>query len=888
MNPRLGFGVLLAFGCASGVGARPAVPPHASGDVATAGNVAVAETDAPRVLQPDWGERGERPRTYDLKHVRFAVDFDMPGRAIAGEVTNVVAPLEAGLREIEFDSEELAITKATVDGKNALFSVGAKTVKVAVDPPAPAGKDLAVTLTYHGTPRNGLHWVGPENGYPTKPREVWSQGWKMDNHFWLPTWDFPNDRTSWEAILTVPADLTAVSNGTLVDTKSGPRPGTRTWHYRMAEPNVTYLITVAIGPWERYADSWRGRPVEYFVPDGSGEAKARRSFGRTPDIMEFFSTQAMGVPYAWPKYAQVAVDEFMFGGMENVSSTLQTALVLHDERAHLDAQDEGLVAHELAHQWFGDLLTGRSWDHLWLSEGFATYFAALWTEHSEGDAPFRDEMARSQDGAHEQDDPKHPIALAETYFTRSQDPDAFFSLAYTKGSSVLHMLRFVVGDTAFRKAIEHYVTAHREQLVDSEDLRRAFADVTGQPLEWFFQEWVYGAGIPDFEVSARWDAKRSVEVVTVKQVQKVGGLVPYFRMPVDLAIVVDGKKAVHRVWVSRAEDQFELPATRKPQLVRFDEGGWLLKTLRFQKPTAELVWQLEHDPSWAGQAEAIVDLTDKVRDDDATNALVRFAGGNAAVSVRTRATLALGTRRQSDRARKALLFALESSGSGERGTRDAARIRAAAARALAGFAGNEVATALEHHLQEDPSYATRAASVRSLGRVLGKAGFDQIAAAQAQPSQEDRVAVAALETMAEVDLQRALPRLLAAAEPGQSYALRLHGLEILGRISPGLEGAARSRIFDVLDRGMSADYYRAREVALRALASLGGPRAQARLERASREEADPVFRRSAERAAERAKKGVGLIEEIDRLEQRVSDLERELRGEFKRSSDANR
>jgi aminopeptidase N len=893
MKSRLLLGLCTVIGCASSPNSRPAGPPHGATASAASdsagGHASATESKGPRILQPDWGERGERPRTYDLKHIRFALDFDLTGRTIAGEITNVVAPFESGLREIEFDSEELTITKATVDGKNAEFTVGPKTVKVALDHSVPPGQDVRVTLTYHGKPRTGLHWVGPEHGYPDKAREVWSQGEDMDNHFWLPTWDYPNDRTSWEAILTVPADLTAVSNGVLVDTKPGPRAGTKTWHYKMEQPNVTYLIAVAIGPWERYADTWRGKPVEYFVPKGTGEAMARRSFGRTPEMLEFFSQKAMGVEYAWPKYAQVAVNEFVVGGMENVSNTLQTALTLHDERAHLDQQSEGLVAHELAHQWFGDLMTCRSWDHLWLNEGFATYFGALWTEHSEGEAAFRAEMARNQDGAREEDDAKDPIALAETYFTRAQDRSFPGRLVYTKGSSVLHMLRFVVGDQVFAKGIQHYVQTNRDRTVDSEDLRRAFADVTGQPLEWFFQEWVYGAGVPEFAVDAAWDAKHNVEVVTVKQQQKVGGLVPYFRMPVDLAIVEGGKKSVHRVWVSQAENRFELPAAHRPQLVRFDEGGWLLKTLKFDKPTKELAWQLEHDETWAGKAEAIAALADKVNDDDATVALARLAGSSAAVSLRTRAEAALGARRTSDRARKALLAALEAKGTGQTGARDAARVRTAAAKALGGFAGNgEVATALENHLGSDDSYATRAASVRALGRVLGKQALDTIAAASTQKSWQDQVAVAAIETMADVDPQRALPRLLAAAEPGQPYALRVRAFDVLGRISPELEGAERAHVYDALDRGMEADYYRARMTALRAMGSLGGTRAQERLERASKEEADPGYRKTAERTAGQVKKGVALKEENDRLKQRVNDLERELRGEVKHPAGARR
>ncbi|HJZ88586.1 MAG TPA: M1 family aminopeptidase, partial [Polyangia bacterium] len=823
----------------------------------------------PHILIPDWGTRGERARSYDLNHIRFAIDFDLTKRHIRGRVTNVVAPFTDDLKAIELDAEELHILSARIDGRPARFTTGKKSVQVALDRPARAGVPLEVTLEYEGTPRTGLHWVGPEPGYPDKPLEVWSQGEDMNNHFWLPMWDYPNDRTTWESFLTVPAELTAVSNGSLVGVEAGPRPGTRTFHYKMAEPNVTYLIAVAVGPWERYADAWQGRPVEYFVPRGTGEVTARRSFGQTPDMIDFFSKHAIGVDYPWPKYAQTAVAEFVVGGMENVSSTLQTDLTLHDERWHLDQTSESLVAHELAHQWFGDLLTCRSWDHLWLNEAFATYFEVLYAEHLRGRDELEMEMWKNQTQAKEGDDPESPQPLVQTYFTRTDDRPS--RAVYSRGSSVLHMLRFVVGDARFRRVIQHYVEKNRGRTVDSEDLRRSVAEVTGQPLEWFFQEWVYGAGVPELEVSASWDPAKKQEVVVVKQTQKVGGAVPYFRMPVDIALVIGGKKELHRVWMAQAEDRFELPARERPQMVRFDDGGWILKTLKFDRSTEELSWQLANSDHLSARMEAIDGLGEKLTDERATEALTRVLGQpKAHWAVRARAAEALAARKKSTAARKALLSALED---------PEARVRTATAKALGSFNGDqEVALALQQHLQSDRSYATQAAAVHALGQVLGKAGFDVVASGLAIPSQRDRVGTAALETMAEIDPGRALPRLLEAAAVGKPYPLRMSALSALARASADVDGADKLRIYEVLDQGLRADYYRARLAALRALGQLGGERAQARLERAAKEEIDPGFRRAAQRLAEQVKKGVALKDENTRLKRRVEELEKELRG----------
>jgi aminopeptidase N len=824
---------------------------------------------SPHVLSPDWGERGERARSYDLKHIRFALDIDPKARHIRGEVTSTVAPFADGATEIELDAEELHILEARVGGRSASFQVGPKSVKVRLPQPVAAGSDVDVTLRYEGNPRNGLHWVGPEPGYPDKPLEVWSQGEDTDNHFWLPTWDYPNDRTTWESALTVPADLVAVSNGQFLGDAPGPRPGTRTWRYRMAEPNVTYLIAIAVGPWERFTDSWRGKPVEYFVPRGTGEATARRAFGDTPAMIEYFSRQAIGVDYPWSKYAQIAVAEFVVSGMENVSATLQTDRALRDERGALDHSSETLVAHELAHQWFGDLLTCRSWDHLWLNEGFATYFEVLYLEHRRGRDEMQAEMAQNQRRAVEEDDVGAPAPLVETYFTRDHSKQPL-ELVYTRGSSVLHMLRFVLGDRAFFRVIHEYVTHHRGKSVDSEDLRRVIADVTGQPLEWFFQEWVYGAGWPAFEVTASWDATRKVEQVVVKQTQKVGGLVPYFRMPVDIKLVAGGKRQVHRVWVSQAEDRFELPAAQPPSLVAFDDGDWLLKTVHFEKSTADLVWQLEHDDQLAGRLQATHDLAERVTDPAATAALaqaLRSRGGHQ--KLREELAEALSNRRRGPVAQSALLAGLSDPD---------AHVRAAVAEALGAFVGQtDVAEALERTMTSDRSYATQGAAIKSLGRVLGRPGFEVVSRGLALRSPEERVATAAMEALAELDPVRALPRVLEAASAGRPYAMRLRALATLGRMASDIDGSERGRVFEALDQALAADYYRARTSAIRALGRLGGERARERLERAAREEASPEFRKLAKRTAESVKSGVTLKDENQRLKRRVEQLERELR-----------
>ncbi|MBI3847144.1 MAG: HEAT repeat domain-containing protein [Planctomycetes bacterium] len=805
-------------------------------------------------LVPTWGGRSEHARAYDLIDVRFSIDFDLDKQHIRGEVTNTISPILDGMHEAVFDSEDLKITKASIDGHDARFLTDPKHVIVPLDRAAKAGEKIAVTITYEGNPTNGLHWVGPEPGYPDKPKQCWSQGEDMDNHFWIPTWDYPNDRATTECFLTCADDLVAVSNGVLVDSKPGPRAGTKTWHYKMDQPYVTYLIDVAIGPFERFADDFHGKPVEYFVNKGVGEATARRSFGDTPDMLAFFS-EKIGVEYPWPKYAQVAVTEFVVGGMENVSATLQTDSTLHDERSHLDTSSEGLVSHELAHQWWGDYLTCRDWSHLWLNEGFATYFQVLYAEHKRGTDELRLQMRRNQanttgggggrgrgrGGDAGERVEQQPKPLVSTGWTRTGDDQSFN--VYNKGASVLHMLRFVLGDDAFWKAMGHYCRKNALQLVDSRAFQVAINEATGQPLEWFFEEWVTGSGTPAYEVTASWDGATMTETLVVKQTQKVGGAVPLFRMPVDVKFVIDGKKTVRRIWVTKAEESFSFPLEGRPQLVRFDDGGWICKTLKFEKTTEDLLFQLTADDDLIGRLEAMDALADQTSDDRVVDALAHCLASKDHKDLRDDAARALGKRKDSAVARQALVAALADPES---------TVRGGAAAALGAWEKDaDVYAALKHLLETDPSYRVRTSSLRAMRRIKGADAWDDLVAARAIPSFRDQISDAAIESLADIDGARALPVLLEEAAYGKPYPTRFTAMSALARQAKSASDEDKKKIFEVLEKGLDDRYFRARSAAIRAVADAGDVAAKPKLQKLVDEARDERFKGAAKAALDR-------------------------------------
>jgi aminopeptidase N len=784
-------------------------------------------------------------RTYDLQHLHFDLSFDFAKRGVHGSATSTIEPLGAELREVEFDAEGLRVSAARVNGAPARTRTENKKLIVELAHPAKPGEQLEVRVDYECTPTTGLHWSGPEPGYESKTQQCYSQGQSENNHYWLPIHDYPNDRATWSCVLRVPSDMTAVSNGKLLDVRDEPGGATRAWKYAMDKPNCTYLISVAVGPWERYADEWRQIPVEYFVAKGTGEARARRSFGKTPEMLEFFS-EWTGVPYPWDKYSQTAVAEFVVGGMENVSATTQTDQTLHDEKTHLERNSEGLVAHELAHQWWGDYLTCNGWRHLWLNEGFATYFTALWTEHSKGLDAYRlymDSQRRSFLAADSQSEPRALVTTPE-----NRRGDAASAHVYTKGSSVLHMLRFVVGDDNFRRALSLYAKRHALGLVETRDLERAFADATGRGLEWFWQEWVYYQGAPSFDVAHAFDAGSGNCVVTVKQTHKISALTPVFKMPVDLLFgFADQRFEIKKVWIDAAENRFSFTFPARPLFVRFDEGSWIACRLTHARTAEELCAQAKFDPDVVGRKEAcerLGELISQKDDETVIEALAGVARGKDRKEVREAAVRAMKASK-SPAARAAKLALLKD---------EEANVRLVSADGLESASkDSSVSAALQELLRSDPAYGPRAAAMRSLA-AAGAESWDSAMEAANQASEREIVRNAGLDALAKLDPARAFPILLTSARGGAPYDSRERALELLVSMAtkndpkaPLPEGGAAA-VAESVRAAAESNNWRLRYDAIRLMGQLDDPGLGEALARIAKESRDPQDVRAAEGA----------------------------------------
>jgi aminopeptidase N len=761
----------------------------------------------PVEVKPSYGamreDRGTESRVADLIKVRVRLQLDEKADKFSGDVTNEVAWIAAGATDVWFDAEDMKISAAKIDGKDAAFKQDEHRVHVTLPAPAVYGAKAAIELDYAvDHPKRGLWFVHPTPEEPNLLDEIWSQGESEDTRHWIPTWDYPSDRTAFEGEFTVRDGLTVVSNGKLVE-KKARGDGWTTWRWSIDFPFATYLISLCVGHYERWADDWHGIPVEYYVQQGVGEAKARRSFGQTPDALEFFSTK-IGVNYPYAKYSQTCVQHFIAGGMENISATTQTDSTLHDEREHLDRDSQGLMAHELAHQWFGDYLTCRTWRHLWLNEGFADFFEALYRRQVRGEDDFRLEMRNEQRQAAASMNRGAPRPLVESFFNRAPDGDGN-NAVYVRGSSTLHMIRAQLGDDLWWKAIHHYVTKHAGQLVDSRDFEIAIEEATGKNLHWLFEEYCYLGGHPKFAVTQSYDVDKKEVVLQVKQTQDTSNMVPVFAYPVPIEVVCKEGRVTHTVWVRTKEQEIRLPAPSAPQMVAFDSGNFMLKEVDFKKSAAELAFIAQGgDPDVVARLSAVEQLADvaEVDRDLARKTLAAVLAGKDHRDLRAGAADGLGK--------------LGGAGAGAAltaGVKDGeSRVRRASVAALGriakelGDAKDGVAQALAEVLRNDLSYGVQQAACDALAKIGAEAGKGTVAdtavvalrAATDFPSPNDRVGSAALRARLALNDGMAVDEVFKMVAPGGDPKRRSLGLASIGGLSDAQLGGRRDEAIALL------------------------------------------------------------------------------------------
>ena len=703
------------------------------------------------VPPPNW----TRSHDYDVQHYRLNVSFDWKQKMVMGETTITLRPFANNFKQLELDAGDMTIKSVTLAGGKTLEYKydGKEKLRVMLDHPYAAGQELSVTVGYSAVPKKpGLVFITPNESDSSKPYQIWSGGESELNHYWFPCYDYPNDRATSELLATVEDKYQVISNGALIDVKRDAAKKTATYHWKMEQPFSSYLISIVVGEFAEIKQSYAGIPISTFVPKNKVE-DGRASLGKIDDMMKFFSEQT-GVKYPYAKYAQIAVRDFP-GGLENITATSLLDTAILSARARLDNSSDGLIAHELSHQWFGDYLTCRDWSELWLNESFATYFAHLYAEHDKG----RDEMLYGVLKDQQQylqnwaQGKRRPIVN-----NRYTDPDATFDVyAYQRGGAVLHMLRFVIGDEAWWKAINHYLKTNALKNVETTQLKIAIEEATGQNLAWFFDQWVLKMGHPEFEVSYTYDDAAKAVKLKVKQTQKAPERSPYpvvdvFQMPVEIGLTTASGERVERVWIDKAEQEFSLAVEAKPLMVSFDRGNYLIKTLKFEKPKEELIYQVRRDADVMGRIWAASELK-KFSDDEVTRTLGEVLAQDAFWGAKIEAARTLSTFRT--KASKAALML---------GAKDAkSAVRREVVRGLGLLKDKTLDDFFISVITHDQSYDTMGEAAIALGATESPKALDVLVKLLDQAREREVVGLSALQGLRTLNDPRAVTALEAFA-----------------------------------------------------------------------------------------------------------------------------
>ena len=544
------------------------------------------------------GSNSTPNRQVDILHSIIDIKVDIISEQVIGKVSHKFSPLGISVSSFDLDAEDMVIRRVRLGNKDIPFFQSEKKLHIDLIKNYSWSDTLDLTINYSANPRTGLYFFKPDSLYPNRKLQAWTQGEETDNHHWVPLYDYPNERATFECKITVDKNLKAISNGELVSIKDN-KDDTRTYHWRENFAMVSYLISFVIGDYVKIEDNYEDLPVAYWVyPENQSEAF--RSFGKTPDMLKYFN-KLTGVSYPFEKYDQIIVSEFMWGGMENITLTHNTDRTMHDSKAQPDHSSDGLVAHELAHQWYGNMITTRNWANIWLNEGFATYFSRLYLTkdlgEDEGDYIRFNEIR----GFKSADKRKRRPTVDYNY----EEPfELFSSHVYAKGSLILNMLHDVLGDDGFWRSIKHYTAKNKLKNVETVDLKKSIEVTTGQNLDWFFKQWVYEPGFPDYDVSWTYNQRNKLLSLRVKQIQDLK-TTSLFKMPINV-LIDNGTVEEHVIWVEDLDSVFKIHTDKRPRMVVFNSGLKVPSNLKMQKSVSDLKYQLVNAPNvldriWASQ-----------------------------------------------------------------------------------------------------------------------------------------------------------------------------------------------------------------------------------------------------------------------------------------------
>ncbi len=813
----------------------------------------------------------------EVQHIDLRLEPHLAARALDGVCTTTVRALDEPVDRLRLNAVDLQISSAERDGKALEFERRNGTVSVVFDPPLDPGESTSFALTYRvENPRHGLFFIEPTAQYPDKLAHAWTQSQDENARFWFPCLDYPHSKQTTSATIVVPKGHFALSNGALVERKDD---GDKTiFTYRQDVPHSTYLMTLVAGPFVEVDQGTAGErkiPVSYYVLPGR-EDDGDRAFHNTPRMVDVFE-QRTGTAYPYARYSQIAVSDFIFGGMENTSATTQTDRTLHDETAHLDFSSDPLVSHELAHQWFGDLLTCRDWSHAWLNEGFATYFECVWREADLGYDEYLYDVFGCVSRYIDEDSHRYrrPIVC-----NRFRDPIELFDRhLYEKGGAVLHMLRGELGDARFWRSIRAYVAENAKRNVETIDFIRAIEDATGRNVRGFFDQWVFRGGHPELEVNVAWDGERKAATVTIDQKQKVDEENPAYKFDLVLGFcaavaekpannagsgLLEGERRV-RITIEGQHETITIPLDAEPKLVRIDPGAFVLGSVKYVTAVDFNVATLQGDADVVARIRAARALA-KDGSQPAREALKKAFTADPFWGVLEEAAGALGGTK-APWAREILLEAL---------SHEHPKVRRGVAAALGNFRDASVAEALIAPATNDASYFVRAAALSSLGKTRDARAFKVLSHAVQESSWNGIVAAGAARGLAELADERAVPAIVEATKLGRDEGLRRSAVAALGRAGE-LITEARTQVVDVLNGLVDDPMFLVQLAAIAAAEALEDPRLLSSLDRLSASAFDGRVRRDAMEAAVRIREAQKVPSQVSAMRTDIDLLREEQR-----------
>lgn len=536
-----------------------------------------------------------RARTFDVQHYTIRVRFDRQSKTVFGDTTVQLKPLNDNFKTLELDAGNLKFQTVSLDNKNLVYKISGEKVIVALDHAYSANDLISVRFVYStARPKKGVYFVDAEKsgGETTRDAQIWTQGEAEEAHFWFPSYDFPDDKATSEEFITVEKGETAIGNGELIETFESPN-NTRTFHYKMSVPHSAYLTSFVVGKYRQYLDVYKNIPLNFYLYErgnlplgftvlADGKTTVPTVYEKTADMIRAFE-ELTGVAFPFNKYDQTIVADFNFGGMENITATTMSDKEIFFTPA---GSTIDLVSHELAHSWFGNLVTCKNWAELWLNEGFATYMEAAYREKLLGREFYRRAIREDAKQFMTADAVFHP--RRGLFFAAARGDEELFSLGnaaitYKKGGAVIHSLRETVGTENFWKAINLYLNRHKFQNVESVDLQKAMEETSGQKLDWFFAQWIYGAGYPKLAVKHAYNPKTKMLALTVTQTQKAGeGVASAFRLPLMFE-VKNAKGSNTQIFeMKKRIETFTMKVDDKPTKISLDPLEQIpLKTVKY-------------------------------------------------------------------------------------------------------------------------------------------------------------------------------------------------------------------------------------------------------------------------------------------------------------------